>query len=431
MPRNATGTIYESNGKLYAQVTIGKGKRRSFVLPTCTDCDAAEVRAALLAELAGKLRRVGREDVAQELLELAAGQDGKALDQVIRAVNLIAAGKVVPKRNANVPTIRELGTRWTSGELARLYPDHVRRKRSAEGDAHRFERYVYPVIGDVTIDRFTLDHAEDVMRGVPPERSAATRRHVAQLLHRLCRMAVFPLRHLRANPLPPGFLPKVGAGKAKGWIYPDEDAALLACPEVPLAWRIFYGFLHREGMRRSEAARLTWGDFDLERGSVVLDKNKTDEPRAWALSPGVAAALRAWREVRAREGAAVDRDALVFVDEQGRAIGEGKAAKRYREHLVAAGIEREVLFERSEVRQPIRLHDTRATFITVALANGKSEAWVQDRTGHRSSVMINRYRRAARTAAELGLGELRALDSAVPEVLTAHRLGPRARRTRS
>jgi len=78
MPRNATGTIYESNGKLYAQVTIGKGKRRSFVLPTCTECDAAEARAALLAELAGKLRRVGREDVAQELLELAAGRDGKA-----------------------------------------------------------------------------------------------------------------------------------------------------------------------------------------------------------------------------------------------------------------------------------------------------------------------------------------------------------------
>jgi hypothetical protein len=77
------------------------------------------------------------------------------------------------------------------------------------------------------------------------------------------------------------------------------------------------------------------------------------------------------------------------------------------------------LFERDETRQPIRLHDTRATFITIALANGRSEAWVQDRTGHRSSVMINRYRRAARTAAELGLGELAPLDRAIPELASA------------
>jgi hypothetical protein len=36
---------------------------------------------------------------------------------------------------------------------------------------------------------------------------------------------------------------------------------------------------------RCEAARLTWRDFDLERGLVVLDENKTDDLRSWALSP--------------------------------------------------------------------------------------------------------------------------------------------------
>jgi hypothetical protein len=39
-----------------------------------------------------------------------------------------------------------------------------------------------------------------------------------------------------------------------------------------------------------------------------------------------------------------------------------------------------------------------------------------DRTGHRSSVMIQRYRRAARTFAELGLGELASLAQALPEL---------------
>jgi hypothetical protein len=46
-------------------------------------------------------------------------------------------------------------------------------------------------------------------------------------------------------------------------------------------------------------------------------------------------------------------------------------------------------------------------------AAGRSETWVADRTGHRSSVMINAYRRASRHAAELGLGELAPLDRAL------------------
>jgi len=38
-------------------------------------------------------------------------------------------------------------------------------------------------------------------------------------------------------------------------------------------------------MRRG---RVKWTDLDLERGAVRLDKNKTDDPRAWALAPDVA-----------------------------------------------------------------------------------------------------------------------------------------------
>lgn len=51
----------------------------------------------------------------------------------------------------------------------------------------------------------------------------------------------------------------------------------------------------------------------------------------------------------------------------------------------------------------IRVHDLRATR-GAGGANGKSEAWVADRTGHTTSAMINRYRRAAWSATELGLG---------------------------
>jgi hypothetical protein len=54
----------------------------------------------------------------------------------------------------------------------------------------------------------------------------------------------------------------------------------------------------------------------------------------------------------------------------------------------------------------LRAHDLRATFVTMSLAEGKSETWIRDRTGHKTASMIDRYRRAARQVQELELGSL-------------------------
>lgn len=83
--------------------------------------------------------------------------------------------------------------------------------------------------------------------------------------------------------------------------------------------------------------------------------------------------------------------------------------------LREAKIKRAKLFESSDARQQIRMHDLRATFVTLSLANGKTEAWITDRTGHKSSQMIYGYKRAARTAAEQKQGELMPLNMAIPE----------------
>ena len=69
-------------------------------------------------------------------------------------------------------------------------------------------------------------------------------------------------------------------------------------------------------------------------------------------------------------------------------------------------MDRSELFERGRNRILVRVHDLRATFVTLNLASGRSETWVMDRTGHTTSMMINRYRRTARQAEELGLGSL-------------------------
>ncbi len=88
-------------------------------------------------------------------------------------------------------------------------------------------------------------------------------------------------------------------------------------------------------------------------------------------------------------------------------------ANHLRADLATAKVTRPELTAKGPTRRPMRVHDLRATFVTLALAAGKSETWVMDRTGHRSSVMVGVYRRVARTAAELGVRELAPLDSAV------------------
>ena len=151
-------------------------------------------------------------------------------------------------------------------------------------------------------------------------------------------------------------------------------------------------------------------------------QNKTDDPRAWVLDTGVWAALKWWHETSGKPKG----DALVFAGVE----GPKRLAEVLREHLALAKVDRAELFEHNEKRRRFNVHALRSTFVTLSLALGKSEAWVCDRTGHRSSAMVNRYRRVARTAAELGLGPLAPLDEAIPEIPRKRRC-PEATRERS
>lgn len=120
------------------------------------------------------------------------------------------------------------------------------------------------------------------------------------------------------------------------------------CSRAKTVWigfRVFYGFLHREDMRRTEAAELQFKDVDLDQETIALDENKTDNPRRWKLSPGVADALRAWRDLRNAED-----DHLVFIDENGGALELNHLANRTREHLATAGLTRADLTSTGELK---------------------------------------------------------------------------------
>lgn len=385
------------------RLRFGVGKRLRLFIPL-EQRSEAEKRARGLSDLATLLAGAGKHAEAAVILPDGASQPTEALFLEVDAFARELCAKAAAKQKAGPApmTFRELGEKWTSGTLHRSWPDHVKLKSSAADDVSRLAK-LYVTVGSVPLAAFGLADAEAAMAALPPDLMPATRRHYAQLLAKVLRLAVYPCKVIAHSPLPVGFIPKIGAKKAKAWLYPSEDAMLLACRDVPLQFRLLYGFLAREGMRYGEAMRLTWADLDLARGVVTLDVNKTEDPRAWALTPGVPEALSACRPARSSESGA-----LVFA----RATSD-KPAELFRKHLKAAGVQRAELYRRSENRIPIRVHDLRSTFVTLALAVGRSEQFVADRTGHRSSQMIGNYRRAARTAAELNLGSLKPLNDAL------------------
>jgi Phage integrase family len=190
---------------------------------------------------------------------------------------------------------------------------------------------------------------------------------------------------------------------------------------VPLLRRLAYGFLDREGMRTEEMTRLRWRDVDLERGRVNLDKDKTDDPRDWDLRPDVVEALSRWKQLCKPN---TEPDDHIFA-ENGIPLGVEHLAEQARNDLRRVGVTRPQLFESSATRQRFRAHDLRATFVTIALATGKTETWVSDRTGHDGHTMIDNYRRKARTWNMGELGPLYALISELSKADPSTRIAPR------
>jgi len=390
------------DGRSFARVTFATGARRVLPLPVELDEGQAAERAESIASMVLELRRAGvdTETIGRLATRAAAAVDGAELEAIDKVAERLIKGEL---RSVRAPlvlaTFADVANAWTSGELARLHPDHVRTKRSADDDRERLCKYVLPEIGPVPIAKVTLDHALGVMSALPAELTPATRRHVAQVMNRVLKLAVFPLRLRESSPLPVGWMPKIQAKaqRKQAMPYPAELDRLLGCSSEPKAVRILLGFVAREGMRPDEARSLSWSDVDLERGIVRLDRNKTDDPRSWAIRADVARALRLWH---VEQGSPAE--GLVFpaaVD----AVG-------YRAALARVGVSRRELFEHGKTTTPTGLHSLRGLFVTEALARGMSERWVGDRTGHKSSTMISTYQRRARTFQEASVEPHGSLD---------------------
>lgn len=476
-PRTAKGSAYQDprTGKFFAQIAMGKGKRKGVLCPltlcdrpncshriaedgstTCTGLSEARERSALASELVALLTAAGQGDFIEGAIKAATTLPVEKLPAARKHAEAIAGGRVSKARADAIGglTFAKFAERVTNGQLRKDYPDHVREigAETLQDYTAMLRDYVTPKLGPLPVTAITLDHCLDVMREVPRDLSSSRRRAIAFVMSRVLSLATFPARLIPSNPIPKGFLPKLDAPRARGFLFPDEEARLLRgeivkpqpTPErkgttgrfpaepwrgvVPLPLRVLFGLLTREGMRANEAASLEYSDkrkagaagwVDLDRGWVWLDKNKTDDARDWSLSPDVAEALRRWRKL-------APKSRLVFpsAEDAREPMNVEHLADDLRTALEAIGIDRPELFESSKHRRNIVAHDLRGVFVTLAMAQGKNEAWIQTRTGHTTSQMLARYRRRA---AELGEGDrarLVPMHDGIPELAASAPKGP-------
>ena len=448
--RESQGSAYERRGKQFLHITVAAQQRKSELAPWAVNREEALARAHVVQAWVNRLRAAGHDGFVEKIVEFGArATTPDELAQVATYVDNLTAGdfeRLKPAKKPGTTTFGEFAYQWVRGELAAKYPDHVERKRSAYSDLCLLRKYVFPVVEHLPIAGVTLEHYEQVMREIPTRTKrkvrSATRRHVAQVMRRVMQLAEYPAKLVERNPIPANAMPKVKLEVALQYIYPDEDFKLLACtatdeagkPKVDLGLRVLFGFLTRAGWRREEALggkveaveeavqdqeqaldevpALTWRRLDLRHGIVRMDREKTGKPRPVPIDPDIVRAMKAWREVTPRPA----DDDVVFVEMSGEPIDRHEAADLLRAALLAAGQDREELHDtKSPFRRPVRLHDLRASMVTIAMANGRPEEWIRRRTGHTSSA-LERYRREAATLKELTLGDWLPLDQAIPEL---------------
>ena len=194
MGKQATGHVRWFNGVATARIRITNDVRESFALWACRTDEEASERALLLADVARRMPLASIElDKARSALEMIATASPRQLRNALTVAGELVGGELRPQGTTAVPTFEQIGEQWTSGELAKQYPDQIRVKRSAHTDVSRLTLYVYPALQGVPIDRITLDHCEEVMRRLPAKLTPASRQRVGALLVRIMNMAVYPL----------------------------------------------------------------------------------------------------------------------------------------------------------------------------------------------------------------------------------------------
>lgn len=275
--------------------------------------------------------------------------------------------------------------RWAAAVAPSVRPSTAREY------ARHVEQYWTPAIGDVTLSALTAAHVERVMAGMTAR----------GLSSRTVRYARTTLRRALGDAIRDGMLARNAAAlsrpprQERPELRPLIRTEVRALLEATAGDRFgpLYALLVGSGLRIGEAVALGWSDVDgreltvrrsvhrAEGNGYVMGEPKTRQSRRTITLPGIAhQALATQRERQAaakvalRTGEWQDTRGLIFTDAVGRPVSPLLVSADFREAADGLGL-------------PVRLHDLRHTFATLALSAGVPLKTVSSALGH-SSIAI-------------------------------------------
>jgi integrase len=367
-------------------------------------------------------------------------RNGKIVFGVSRGAKPVPVGPAGDWR-----TVRQLGEAWTGTPDKRgrvtTTPmlerfgrvNKLRVKAGATIDRWTLEANAYdvktrgdagPAFGDLDVAAVTSDDIAKVMGAQPADNRAETRIKQYNRLHRLFELAEFPcrLRQEGSNPVKKYLRPEPDADKLFCFLYPSELLALLhgrnAAGEIAVALvrRVLYALATFTGQRKGSLFAMRWKHVDFAHGTLASFKTKTGRAQYFVADRGLMALLKAWH---LHQGEPDADEPIVPSSIEALGCEPKRLATALRDDLHAVRVTRAILFEENEPNvEPLRFHDLRSTFCTWARREGKSDAWISERTGQEvTGDMINRYDRGAQTLADLAYAPFPDITDAVPELV--------------
>ena len=306
------------------------------------------------------------------------------------------------ERGANLLAPSWTVEQWINTWLAEIKSFDGTRPRTLALYKGLAERYVYPVLGGVRLDKLTPAHIQRLVtetrdsqtsRGIPP--SAATLRHVYKLIRNALgdayRMELITRNvatQVKAPPLARDRRPLLGLAETKRLLQAIEGDRLEALYVLALT----------TGLRRGELVALRWDDVDLTTrqmqvrramqrvdGKLQFVEPKTASSLRTVVLPKLAARHLHDHKVRqdaerAARGDAWQEYGLVFPSSIGTPIEPRNVNRRWDELRKAAGLDW------------LRLHDLRHGCATFLLAQGVSPRAIMEVLGHAEiGVTMNTY----------------------------------------
>jgi integrase len=303
---------------------------------------------------------------------------------------------------------------WISSWLSARYEEG----KAVEATASRLRTHVVPALGEMRLDEVRPEHIRELVRQLRAGRTTTGNKLAPRTIGQVVRALrvvfrdaqvdeVLPIE--RANPvmLRKGDLPPMVDAdpdfRARSLYSREEADRLISDPRVPPVMRMAFAILFLTGARAGELVALRWGDVHemAPRWCLRIARSwqetrgrekstKTGVVRDVPVHPGLLPHLLSWRDTgwpaaygRAPRTVARTPSETDLVLPAPTTPGEHFGIK----NLAAARAE--VL--RSLSMRPRRTHDTRRTFISLALADGAQRDRVKRLTHTRTTETFDQY----------------------------------------